>query len=142
VQRRPTPELLDTDSGTAAEIAGSISDLRFINRWFGGVATTSGLIETVARETGKSKFSVLEVAAGDGSLAQEVRATLQSRGIHLNVTLLDRAVSHLPAFVNSNHNGNLSSEDARVGRTFLSDALDLVLIFRPSPTSRFDKLSY
>jgi ubiquinone/menaquinone biosynthesis C-methylase UbiE len=121
VQRRPTPELLDTDSGTPAEIAGSISDLRLINRWFGGVATTRTLIQTVARKTGSSEFSLLEVAAGDGSLAQEVGASLQRSGIRLNITLLDRAASHLPAIPNSNNNGNLSSQDARVDRTGVSD---------------------
>jgi len=124
VQRRPTPELLDTDSGTPAEIAGSISDLRLLNRWFGGVATTRTLIQTVARKTGSSEFSLLEVAAGDGSLTQEVGASLQRSGIRLNITLLDRAASHLPAIPNSNNNGNLSSQDARVGRTLLSDAFD------------------
>jgi len=124
VQRRPSPELLDSDSGTHAEIAGSISDLRLINRWFGGVATTRTLIQTVARKTGSSEFSLLEVAAGDGSLAQDVHASLQRYGIRINVTLLDRAASHLPAIPNSNNNGKLSSRDARVGRTLLSDAFD------------------
>ena len=133
MQRRPTPELLDTDSGTPAEIARSISDLHLINRWFGGVATTRTLIQAVAHKTGKSEFSLLEVAAGDGSLMQAVRASLQSHGIRLKTTLLDRAPSHLPAFANSNHNGDLSAgatnaragQDARVGRTFLSDAFDV-----------------
>jgi ubiquinone/menaquinone biosynthesis C-methylase UbiE len=124
VQRRPTPELLDTDSGSPAEIAGSISDLRLINRWFGGVATTRSLIQSVARKTRKSEFSLLEVAAGDGSLAQDVRANLQPHGIRINATLLDRAASHLPAFPNADGNGKLSSRDARAGRTLLSDAFD------------------
>jgi len=139
VRRRPTPELLDTDSGTPAEVAGSIADLRMINRWFGGVATTRSLIQSVARKTGKSEFSLLEVAAGDGFLAQAVSASLQPRGIRLHVTLLDRAQSHLPAFAPSNPNGNLSAgatnagvtqdarvgQDAGVGRTLLSDAVDV-----------------
>ncbi len=131
MQRRPTPELLDTDSGTPAEVAGSIADLRMFNRWFGGVSTTRSQIQSVARKTGKSEFSLLEVAAGDGSLMQAVRASLQSDGIRLNITLLDRAPSHLPTSANSNHNGDLESQDAgvgqdaRVGRTFLSDAFDV-----------------
>jgi len=127
VRRRPTAELLDTDSGTPAEVAGSIADLRMFNRWFGGVTTTRSLIQTVARKTGRSEFSLLEVAAGDGFLAQAVNASLQSRGIRLHVTLLDRAQSHLPAFANSNPNGDPSdgAADARVGRTLLSDAVDV-----------------
>lgn len=152
MQRRPTPELLDTDSGTSAEIAGSISDLRLINRWFGGVATTRTLIETVARKTGKSEFSLLEVAAGDGSLMQAVRADLESRRIRLNVTLLDRAASHLPPFPNSDNPKNLSSrakpDDSLressgavkrprfAGSALVADALNL-----PFPDSAFDLIS-
>jgi Methyltransferase domain len=149
VQRRPTAELLDTDSGTPAEVTGSIADLRMINRWFGGVATTRTLIQSVARKTGKSEFSLLEVAAGDGFLVQAVSASLQPRGIRLHVTLLDRALSHLPnktlssrAKPNDSQSessgavegpfGKLragsafaGSAHARVGRTLLSDAVDV-----------------
>ena len=132
VQRRPTTELLDTDSGTPAEIAGSLADLHFINRWFGGVATTRSLIQAVARKTGKSEFCLLEVAAGDGSLAQDVCASLQPRGIHLNITLLDRAASHLPAFANSNHNG----DPPAFSSALVADALNL-----PFPDSAFDLIS-
>ena len=125
MRRRPTAELLDTDSGTPAEVAGSIADLRFFNRRFGGIATTRSLIQSVARETGKSEFSVLEVASGDGYLSQEVSLSLRNVGIRLNITLSDRAASHLPASANSSHNENLSHGNARVGRTFLSDAFDV-----------------
>ena len=151
MQRRPTPELLDTDSGTPAEIAGSISDLRLINRWFGGVSTTRTLIQSIARKTGKSEFSVLEAAAGDGSLMQAVRASLEPHGIRLKVTLLDRAPSHLPTFPHSNGNKNLSSraksddllressdanESATGSGTVVADALNL-----PFPDSAFDLVS-
>jgi ubiquinone/menaquinone biosynthesis C-methylase UbiE len=125
VRRRPTAELLDTDSGTPAEVAGSIADLRMFNRWFGGVSTTRSLIQSVACKIGKSEFSLLEVAAGDGFLAQAVSASLRPRGIRLQVTLLDRAQSHLPVFANSSNNGNRPSGNARVGRTLLSDAFDV-----------------
>lgn len=129
MQRRPTLELLDTDSGTPAEVASSICDLRMFNRWFGGVATTRSLIQAVVRKTGKSEFSLLEVAAGDGFLAQAVRASLRPHGIRLHVTLLDRAHSHLPALANSKPNGNHSARatNARVGRTLLSDAFDVAV---------------
>jgi ubiquinone/menaquinone biosynthesis C-methylase UbiE len=149
VQRRPTPELLDTDSGTPAEIAGSLSDLRLINRWFGGVATTRTLIQSVARKTGKSEFALLEVAAGDGSLAQDVRASLQPIGIRINVTLLDRAASHLPAL---SKNGKLSSRakpddslressGAVEGPAFLGSALVADALALPFPDSAFDLIS-
>jgi ubiquinone/menaquinone biosynthesis C-methylase UbiE len=96
MQRRPTPELLDTDSGTAAEVEASIRDLRWFNRWFGGIETGRKLIQAVARTTGKREFSVLEVAAGDGFVPQTLRKTFDHSGIRLQITLLDRAASHLP----------------------------------------------
>jgi len=96
MKRRPTRELLDDDLGTPAEIAQSLADLRWFNRWFGGLSTTRALFETTARVTNQNKFTVLEVASGDGYLMQSVAQDLAEKGIQLDVTLLDRAASHLP----------------------------------------------
>lgn len=95
MRRTPTLELLDSDAGTAAEIAASLADLRWINRWFGGAGTTLGMIEHVARSSGSARMSLLEVAAGSGDVARATRDSLAGRGIDLNVTLLDRAASHV-----------------------------------------------
>jgi len=95
MKRIPTRELLDTDSGTPAEIAASLADLRRVNRWFGGVSTTQWMIELVSEAIGKSSLSLLEVAAGSGDVPHMVRERLQQRGITLEVTLLDRAPSHI-----------------------------------------------
>jgi ubiquinone/menaquinone biosynthesis C-methylase UbiE len=145
VQRRPTPELLDTDSGTPAEVAGSIADLRMINRWFGGVATTRTLIQSVARKTGKSEFSLLEVAAGDGFLAQAVSASLQPHGIRLHVTLLDRAQSHLPNKKLSSrakpNDSQSESSGAVEGPAFAGSALVADALNLPFPDSTFDLIS-
>jgi Methyltransferase domain len=157
VQRRPTPELLDTDSGTPAEIAGSIADLRFFNRRFGGINTTSSLIQSVAGKTGKSEFSLLEVASGDGYLSQEVSLSLRKVGIRLSITLSDRAPSHLPVFPNSNHcNSNhknkLSSRakpsdsqgesfGAVEGPAFAGSAVAADALALPFPDAAFDLVS-
>jgi ubiquinone/menaquinone biosynthesis C-methylase UbiE len=71
-------------------------DLRWFNRWFGGIATSREMIAAIARKTGKAQFSVLEVAAGDGFVPRTLVENLQSSGIKLDFTLLDRAASHLP----------------------------------------------
>ena len=121
MQRRPTPELLDTDSGTPAEIAASLRDLRWFNQWFGGIATSRRLIEIVAATTGRNGFSVLEVAAGDGFVPRTLQKRLERSGIHLSITLLDRAASHLPA------NGSMAriSGDA-LALPFHASAFDVV----------------
>ena len=152
MQRRPTPELLDTDSGTPAEVAGSIADLRFFNRRFGGINTTSSLIQSVAGKTGKSEFTLLEVASGDGYLSQEVSLSLRKVGIRLSITLSDRAPSHLPTFPHSNGNKNLSSRakpsdsqgesfGAVEGPAFAGSAVAADALALPFPDSTFDLVS-
>jgi ubiquinone/menaquinone biosynthesis C-methylase UbiE len=95
MKRTPTVELLDSDAGTAVEVAASLGDLRRINQWFGGTQTTRQMIERVARASGRNSLSLLEVAAGSGHVPHSARGALARRGIHLEVTLLDRAASHL-----------------------------------------------
>lgn len=101
MKRVAIPELLDTDSGTADEIAASLSDLKRINRWFGGLTTTQALIERVAKQNGLSSVALLEVASGASELPDVVRAKLREQEIRLDVTLLDRAASHFGG--RSNH---------------------------------------
>src|SRR5258706_13175662 len=70
-------------------------DLGRVNRWFGGVAATQKMVERVAQVSGTKQLSLLEVAAGSGEVPELVRDRLARRGITLDVTLLDRARSHL-----------------------------------------------
>jgi SAM-dependent methyltransferase len=94
MKRRPTLELLDSDSGTPSEVAGSLRDLQMFNQWFGGVRTSEILVRrALGREPGPSS-SLLEVAAGAGFVPTKVRERL-SPEINLNITLLDRARTHL-----------------------------------------------
>jgi ubiquinone/menaquinone biosynthesis C-methylase UbiE len=95
MKRVVTLELLDTDSGTPAEIAASLGDLRRINSWFGGIATTEEMIRRVARRVDARSLSLLEVAAGSGYVPTVACERLQHEGLDLRVTVLDRAPSHL-----------------------------------------------
>ena len=95
MRRVVIPELLDTDAGTPAEVRGSLRDLRFFNSKFGGISSTTRLIEQVALKTGARSFSLLEVAAGTGYVAGRTRSRLHHHGIELNITLLDRSPAHL-----------------------------------------------
>jgi ubiquinone/menaquinone biosynthesis C-methylase UbiE len=95
MKRLVIPELLDTDSGTPAQIAASLSDLRRINRWFGGIPTSQSMVQSISRKSGVRSLSLLEVAAGAGYVPLTLRERLSPRGIHLAITLLDRSHSHL-----------------------------------------------
>jgi ubiquinone/menaquinone biosynthesis C-methylase UbiE len=119
MKRVDTPELLDSDACSPEDTQTSLRDLGRINRWFGGVATTQALIEQVAQAIGLRHFSLLEVAAGTGEVSQIVSQRLARRGITLDVTLLDRAWSHLPK-----RNGAIVAD--ALALPFLDSAFDLV----------------
>lgn len=94
MKRRPSLELLDSDAGKPAEIAGTIRDLQMFNDWFGGVRTSEALVRRAVANAPTRNFPVLEVAAGNGYVSQAVRRRL-APDIDLNVTLLDRSRAHL-----------------------------------------------
>ncbi|SRR5579862_4959090 len=89
------PELLDTDSGTPGEVSTALSDLRHINQWFGGIATSQSMVARVASENHARSLSLLEVAAGAGFVPHAVSKRMLGLGVDVHVTLLDRAASHL-----------------------------------------------
>lgn len=95
MRRVDAPEILDSDTCSPAEVQAVLKTLGRINRWFGGVATTQGLVEHMAAVTGRKTLSLLEVASGTGELPLLVRDRVARREISLAVTLLDRARSHL-----------------------------------------------
>lgn len=94
MKRTITPELLDTDSGSPSEIAGSLADLRRINRCFGSATTLADLLLRVAAKSGAPRLRLLDVGAASGDLATNVAVRLQSHGIQISVTLLDRSATH------------------------------------------------
>jgi ubiquinone/menaquinone biosynthesis C-methylase UbiE len=121
MKRRPTLELLDTDSGTAEEVEGSLRDLQSFNERLGGVSTTRDLIQAVAAGSGKTHFSLLEIAAGTGFVPIQASRELNSGGIKLDITLSDRVPTHLP----QNGNAYKVAADA-LSIPFSDSAFDLV----------------
>ena len=117
MRRRPTQELLDTDSGTPTEVAASLRDLRWFNQWFGGISTAARLIEVAAGN--EKRLSVLDIATGDGFIPKALQQRLSP--LTLDFTLLDRAPSHLGT------NGNISSVCAdALALPFRSSSFDVV----------------
>ncbi len=121
MKRVVIPELLDTDCGTSAEVSASLGDLRRINRWFGGVATTEDMIWGVARNIDSSSLSLLEVAAGTGYVPQTASERLLHRGLSLQITSLDRAASHLDL-----HNGARAVAGDALALPFRGASFDLL----------------
>lgn len=123
MKRVVIPELLDTDSGTPADVATALSDLRHINQWFGGIAATQSMIAKVARTLGVSSLSLLEVAAGAGYVPRAVSMRMRQLGVQLEVTLLDRAHSHLK---NGSGNGTSAVAGDVLALPFANGSFDLV----------------
>lgn len=95
MKRVVVPELLDSDEGTPHEVAGSIADLRFFNRAFGGIHTMSSLLRRVAAERKLKDFSWLDVAGSEGYVATETSKELARSGIAVHPIILDRALTHM-----------------------------------------------
>ena len=119
MKRTPTEEWLDSDAGTPEEISGSLSDLWFINRAFGGVSTAESLIKRVANANSLSKISLLEVASGPGKVPEAVMKRMRGDGIDLEISFLDKSRSHL------NGSGRSVVGDA-VELPFANDSFDIV----------------
>jgi hypothetical protein len=95
MRRTVTPELLDDDAGSAAEVSTSLADLGRINRWFGGVRVLTRLVERVAAKSGRHELTLLDVAGARGEVPALAALRLRQQGIRLETTVLDRATSHL-----------------------------------------------
>lgn len=120
MRRVVVDEWLDADKGSEQDVQRSLRDLQRINSLFGGVSSTAAMIREVAREAGTRSLSLLEVASGAGFVPRAAQNWLAG-DVELEVSLLDRAKSHLPA------NGI---------PTYVGDVLAL-----PFPDNSFDLIS-
>lgn len=91
MRRELVAELLDSDAGSPEEVRASLRELDWINRWFGGVHTTSRMLRRVAGVTKGERLSALDVAAASSRV---VELAAQHAGLSVDVTRLDRAASH------------------------------------------------
>jgi ubiquinone/menaquinone biosynthesis C-methylase UbiE len=95
MKRLVVPELLDSDSGTPQEVAGSLADLRMFNQRFGGVRAMSSLLAEVAAARQLKEIAWLDVAGGTGDVATLTRQRLARSGLKVQAVVLDRAITHL-----------------------------------------------
>jgi ubiquinone/menaquinone biosynthesis C-methylase UbiE len=95
MKRVVVEELLDSDAGTPAEVAGSLKDLRMFNSLFGGVHTMASLLRRVAETRGLKQISWVDVAGGEGYVATRAQRSLARSGISSQPLILDRAPTHL-----------------------------------------------
>ena len=119
MKRSVIPELLDSNSGSPAEISAALTDLRMVNRWFGGSATMCNLVRDIARRTGRRELSLLDVGGASGDVAVRVAHELGREGVRVGFVVLDRSAAHL------NGNGRAVAGDA-LALPFGDGSFDLV----------------
>jgi ubiquinone/menaquinone biosynthesis C-methylase UbiE len=124
MKRVVTPELLDSDAATPAEVQQTLADLRRINRWFGGISTTRRMLEQVVARIRKcssdrGEITLLDVGAGSGDVSLTA-ARLVRPPAQIRVTLMDRMPAHLP------HNGTGTVAGDALALPFLDSSFDLL----------------
>lgn len=122
MKRIPQREELDDLLLSAEAAMESLLDLRRVNRWFGGVSTTTDLLRRAMRCAGLRSASVLEVAAGDGYSIAEAAKRLREENLDVKPVCLDRRA--------------LCREAHCCERAVVGDALELAF-----PAASFDFVS-
>ena len=95
MKRVVIPELLDSDAGDLSEVGRALEDLRRINRWFGGISTSTAMLDRVMERSRGRELSLLDVACGSADVPRAAVSHARRRGVQVNITLLDRAPSHV-----------------------------------------------
>lgn len=93
MKRSVTQELLDTDTGSVAQVQSSLHDLRRINRWFGGIRVMRKLVIRAARQGACKTISYLDVAGASGDIVAGLTETLSHE---FRPMVLDRSLAHKP----------------------------------------------
>ena len=113
-------ELLDAGAGTDDDVAGSLSDLRRINRFLGGTNVVLRALEASLSRDPKRRISLLDVGTGSADIPSEVARWCRDRGIEADIAALD-----------------ISERNIRVARTKLGVGRDLNLLRADAATLPF-----
>lgn len=95
MRRRVSEELLDTRAASAEEIQASLSDIRRINKRYGGVSAMREMLKQVSQKAGRRSLSVLDVAAGSGDVLSEAAEQLGRQGVTIEPYFLDLWPDHV-----------------------------------------------
>ena len=83
-------EIMDTGGYEPEEIRGSMADLMFYNRWFGGAGLLAGAVGSLLAECGSpDRISILDVGTGQGDIPAELVRRFASRGVEVVAEGLD-----------------------------------------------------
>ena len=81
---------MDGDAFSASELEENLLDLRFYNRWTGGIAVIEGALRGLTRRTPRgSRLRILDVGAGGGDVAVALGTWARARGHEPHVVAAD-----------------------------------------------------
>ena len=118
-------ELLDAGEGTDDDVAGSLIDLRRINRFLGGRKVIMRAIETCLERTGPEQISLLDVGTGSADLPMAISENCRESGIETFVAAVD-----------------LSERNLRIARTRLGVGPEINLVRANSMSLPFAARSF
>ncbi len=92
--RKYVHELLDEPDGSfgSDELAGTLSDIRAVNRRLGGIRASLGHLQEIAGDgawAGSMEVSILDVASGSADIPVEMVGWTREAGIRVKVVALD-----------------------------------------------------
>ncbi len=96
-ERRPQLELLDREDLPCDEVERSLSDIRFVNRFWGGHRMArAAALRMLAPETARPT-TLLDVGSGAADVSLAVARRMERSGVSVRVVALDLKLSHLAA---------------------------------------------
>jgi ubiquinone/menaquinone biosynthesis C-methylase UbiE len=96
VSTREEPELMEQPGLKPCLLAGSLSDLDRINRWFGGTRLTLwGMEQLAGRLSPGGALSVLDVASGGADIPEAVFRWARRRGLDAEIVASDYSLEIL-----------------------------------------------
>src|SRR6476646_7615202 len=88
-------ELLDAGEGTDDDVAGSLVDLRRVNRFLGGKKVVLRAISSCLDGTNSHHLSLLDVGTGSADLPTAVAENCKRRGVTTFVAAVDLSERNL-----------------------------------------------
>ena len=95
IPRHVTCEIMDSPTINSVAHLQALAGLERINRISGTARQIIEPLSALARRTGLSHLSLLDVACGGGDVPIAVALAAKKRGLHLDLTLLDRSATAL-----------------------------------------------
>jgi ubiquinone/menaquinone biosynthesis C-methylase UbiE len=96
-KRQPQIELLDRGDLPRAEIEKSLSDIRFVNRFWGGLRAADAAALRMIEADGSPQATLLDIGSGTADVSLAVARRAGRGGIAVSVVALDRQLAHLCA---------------------------------------------